>query len=96
MSFGFSLHKIYTLFLHFFFFSKKTDIFLPVVPLFGGINLYYLHTMTAIELQKPSSLGHVQASLAVTLAHRVFEIFPFRGPRVVDKRPSEWLRHLRP
>lgn len=29
--------------------------------------------MTAIELQKPSSLGHVQASLAVTLAHRVFE-----------------------
>ena len=30
-------------------------------------------TMTAIELQKPSSLGHVQASLAVTLAHRVFE-----------------------
>ena len=30
-------------------------------------------TMTAIELQKSSSLGHVQASLAVTLAHRVFE-----------------------
>ena len=23
-------------------------------------------------------------------------IFPFRGPSAVDKRPSEWLRHLRP
>lgn len=29
--------------------------------------------MTAIELQKPLSLDRVQASLAVTLAHRVFE-----------------------
>ena len=30
--------------------------------------------MTAIESQKPSSLGHVQASLAVTFAHRVFKV----------------------
>ena len=29
--------------------------------------------MTAIELQKPLSLGHVQASLAVALVHMVFE-----------------------
>ena len=29
--------------------------------------------MTAIELQKPLSFGHGQTSLAVTLAHRVFE-----------------------
>jgi hypothetical protein len=30
--------------------------------------------MTAIELQKPSSLGHVQASLVATLAQRVFKV----------------------
>ena len=29
--------------------------------------------MTAVELQKPLSLGHVQASLAVAPAQRVFE-----------------------
>jgi hypothetical protein len=29
--------------------------------------------MTAIELQKPLSLGHGQTSLAAALAHRVFE-----------------------
>ncbi|MCI6438436.1 hypothetical protein [Fibrobacter sp.] len=30
--------------------------------------------MTAIELQKPSSLGHGQTSLAAALAHRVFKV----------------------
>ena len=29
---------------------------------------------TAIELQKPLSLGHVQASLAAALAHRAFKV----------------------
>ena len=29
--------------------------------------------MTAIELQKPSSLGPAHASVVATLAHRVFE-----------------------
>ena len=28
--------------------------------------------MTAIELQKPSSLGHAHASVVATFAHRVF------------------------
>ena len=29
--------------------------------------------MTAIELQKSSSLGHAHASVVATLAHRIFE-----------------------
>jgi hypothetical protein len=30
--------------------------------------------MTAIELQKSSSLGHAHASVVATLAHRVFKV----------------------
>ena len=36
------------------------------------IYITYIMT-TAIELQKPSSLGHAHASVVATLAHRVFE-----------------------
>jgi len=42
----------------------------PCDPLI--IYITYIMT-TAIELQKPLSLGHVQASVVATLAHRVFE-----------------------